>query len=229
MPPGTGNIELSSPVDRARFCDDGLAARFAYVWPDPVPILPLAIESDAAARECRDRLLAAARRLYALPMDGDPAGEPAPRLLRLDHDALALFNELRQEAMQRARSSRALGAGWHGKTPSRALRLAIIYELLAWAAGTRAEHRMISADAMARVGRVTLWSRYGTNLTDNMPRIAAAVRALPAERDQLNETHAVAFGAVFSSAAATGSGGATRTTKPGLRCVSRGILTSRVE
>jgi Protein of unknown function (DUF3987) len=121
--------------------DDGLAARFSYVWPDPVPILPLTSEPDPAVRDRRDRLTAAACRLHALPMDGDLAGEPAPRLLRLDGEALALFDGLRQEAMQQARSSRGLAAGWHGKTPGRALRLALGYELLAWAASDNPEPR----------------------------------------------------------------------------------------
>jgi bifunctional non-homologous end joining protein LigD len=30
-------------------------------------------------------------------------------------------------------------------------------------------------------GRVTLWSRYGTNFTDRLPKIAEAVRSLAAE------------------------------------------------
>jgi hypothetical protein len=85
-------------------------------------------------------------------MDGDASGEPAPRILRLDSDALRLFDELRRESMERARSSRGLPAGWHGKTPGRAMRLALVYEHLAWAGGDRADPRAVSADAMARAG-----------------------------------------------------------------------------
>jgi hypothetical protein len=107
--------------------DDGLAARLGYVWPDPAPILPLASEADAEAQARRDRLTAAALRLCGLAMDGDASGEPAPRILRLDRDALQLFDELRREAMERARSSHGLAAGWHGKTPGRGLRLALVY------------------------------------------------------------------------------------------------------
>lgn len=132
--------------------DDGLAARLAYIWPDPVLILPLASEPDALARSRRERLMITARRLSGLGMDGDPAGEPAPRLLRLDREALALFDELRREAMERARTTRGLAAGWHGKTPGRALRLALVYELLAWAAAGGQEPGAIGADAMARAG-----------------------------------------------------------------------------
>jgi hypothetical protein len=132
--------------------DDGLAARFGYVWPDPTPILPLPTEVDAAVVARRDRLTTVVRRLSKLAMDGDPSGEPAPRVLRLDSDARKLFDELRREAMERARSSRGLAAGWHGKTPGRALRLALVYELLAWVGRGGAEPATVGADAVARAG-----------------------------------------------------------------------------
>ena len=131
--------------------DDGLAARFCYVWPDPPPILRLATESDDSARDRRDRLAWAAKRLHDLQMDGNLAGEQAPRVLRLDGDAFKLFDELRCYAMKRARASRGLASGWHGKT-GRALRLALIFELLAWALGAEEEPRSISGDAMVRAG-----------------------------------------------------------------------------
>jgi hypothetical protein len=129
--------------------DDGLTARIIYVWPEPVSIAPLQSDDDGA-RKRHHRLISAARRLYRLEMDGHPPGELAPRILRLDPDALRLFDEVRREAMERGRSSRGLAAGWHGKTPGRALRLAIVYELLGWAGGAEGEPRAVSADAMAR-------------------------------------------------------------------------------
>jgi hypothetical protein len=132
--------------------DDGLAARLAYIWPELPPILPLTIEPDATTRARREHLMAAARRLWSLAMDGDPGGEPAPRLLRLEPEALALFDELRREAMERARAARGLASGWHGKTPGRALRLTLVYELLTWAGSGGPEPYAISADAVARAG-----------------------------------------------------------------------------
>jgi uncharacterized protein DUF3987 len=130
--------------------DDGLAARFAYIWPDPPPISKLTSEPDETMRDRRNRLVDAARRIHGLQMFVDATGEAAPILLRLDRSALALFDELRQESMHRARSSRGLAGGWHGKTPGRALRLALVYELLAWSAQGGPEPRAINADAMAR-------------------------------------------------------------------------------
>ncbi len=147
-----GGMQPDRLRDALAGADDGLAARLTYVWPDPAPIRPLATEPDAAAHGRRDMLTTTARRLYGLAMDGDPTGEPAPRMLRLAPDALALYDELRQDAMQRARSSRGLAAGWHGKTPGRALRLALVYEMLAWAGGDGAEPRAVTADAVARAG-----------------------------------------------------------------------------
>ena len=96
--------------------EDGSTTRFAWVWPETAPVGPLNSE-DAEAGARRSRLISVMRQLYALAMDGDPAGEPAPHILQLDPEALRLFDELRREAMQRARSSRGLAAGWHGKTP----------------------------------------------------------------------------------------------------------------
>jgi hypothetical protein len=132
--------------------DDGLAARFAYIWPDPPPISRLVSEHDGAMRNRSQRLVTIAQRLHGLAMEADSTGEPNPVLLRLDRSALALFDDLRQEAMQRARSSRGLASGWHGKTPGRALRLSLVFELLAWSGVHGSEPRMISGDAMARAG-----------------------------------------------------------------------------
>jgi hypothetical protein len=156
--------------------DDGLTARLAYVWPELAPIAPLDGEDREAAMRCR-RLLSAARRLHALAMDGDPSGEPAPRILRLEDDALRLFGELRREATERARSSRGLAGGWHGKTPGRALRLALSYELLTWAAGEGAEPCVITADAMARAGG------YLDYLTMMLDRVTAGLAIGRAEAD----------------------------------------------
>ena len=134
--------------------DDGLPARFIFVWPEPVPIAPLRECGDTDAAERRDKLQKAAERLHALEMGADDHGAPAPRALPLDTDALQLFDEQRQEAMRRARAASGLAAGWHGKNPGRLLRLALVFELLAWAARDDGapEPASVSADAVARAG-----------------------------------------------------------------------------
>ena len=157
--------------------DDGLAARLGYICPDLVPILPLASEPDAQARSRRECLMIGARRLSSLAMDDDPVSEPAPRLLRLDREALALFDELHREARERARAARGLAAGWHGKTPGRALRLALVYELLAWAMAGGPEPDEIGADAVARAGN------YADYLGGMLDRVTAGLAIGRAEAD----------------------------------------------
>jgi hypothetical protein len=132
--------------------DDGLAARLIYIWPDPMPIARLVDRGDADAAQRRNKLTTAARCLRALAMGTDDRGAPAPRALRLEGDAFRLFDELRRDAMERARSASGLAAGWYGKNPGRALRLALVYEMLAWAARQGVEPASVSADVMARAG-----------------------------------------------------------------------------
>jgi hypothetical protein len=130
--------------------DDGLAARLIYMWPDPEPIASLFDRGDKDATERRTTLLRAVRRLHKLAMAAD--GIPAPRALSLDDEARKLFDEVRQDAMRHARTAHGLAAGWYGKNPGRVLRLALNYELLAWAVrgDDVREPKYVSADAMAR-------------------------------------------------------------------------------
>jgi hypothetical protein len=134
--------------------DDGLAARLIYVWPEPSPIAPLCERGDADAAHRRTMLQRAARQLRGLLMGTDDHGTPAPRGLRLDADARSLYEEIRQDAILRARSAHGLAGGWAGKTPGRALRFALDYELLAWAARDDGapEPASVSANSMARAG-----------------------------------------------------------------------------
>jgi hypothetical protein len=131
--------------------DDGLSARL-YVWPEPVSITPLADRGDTDASQRRDMLMAAARRLRSLEMGADQQDIPAPMALRPDADARELFDHLRREWMERARNASGLASGWAGKNPGRALRLVMVFELLAWAVRGGTEPATVSADAVARAG-----------------------------------------------------------------------------
>jgi hypothetical protein len=134
--------------------DDGLAARLMYVWPDLLPPAALRDAGDIETARRHEALLRAARRLRSLAMDEDRYGAPAPRVLRLDDYGRTLHEDLRIEAIERSRASSGLMAGWTGKNPGRALRLALAYELLAWTArGDDApEPSTVTLDAMARAG-----------------------------------------------------------------------------
>lgn len=148
-----------------------------YVWPDPPPIGPITLEYDDETRDRRERLTGAARLLWGLKMGADYSGDPAPHALRLDGTTLALFDEMRQDAMRLARASRGLAAGWHGKTPGRALRLALVFELLAWAAGNGTEPLTVSGDAMIRAGG------YLDYLLGMFDRVTGGLAIGPAEAD----------------------------------------------
>jgi hypothetical protein len=134
--------------------DDGLAARLIYVWPDPAPIARLADRGGVDAAQRLQTLITTARRLRTLAMGTDDHGVPAPRALWLDDDARTMFDDVRHDAMTRARSAHGLAAGWAGKNPGRVLRLALIYQLLAWVTvgDSAPEPANVSADAMARAG-----------------------------------------------------------------------------
>jgi hypothetical protein len=134
--------------------DDGLPARLVFMWPEPVPIAPLCERGPVDAAERRNTLESAARRLHALKMGTDDRGQPAPIALLLDSSACRLFDEQRREAMLRARTASGLAGGWHGKNPGRLLRLAIVFEYLAWALadGSTPEPLSVSADAVVRAG-----------------------------------------------------------------------------
>ena len=156
--------------------EDGLPARFIFVWPEPAPIAPLFECSTADAAERRIKSQKAAERLHALEMGADHHSDPAPRALPLETDARKLFDEQRQEAMRRARTASGLAAGWHGKNPGRLLRLALIFEHLAWTAqndGT-AEPASVSADAVVRAGGFT---DYATAMFERVVAGLAITRA----------------------------------------------------
>jgi Protein of unknown function (DUF3987) len=133
--------------------DDGLTARLVFIWPEPPPITELANRGDRDAAQRQKMLLDAAHRLRALEMGADEHGAPAPIALRLDEDARQLFDEIRRDAMEKARSAHGLAAGWYGKNPGRALRLALVYEMLRWALhGGIEPATSVSADSVARAG-----------------------------------------------------------------------------
>jgi hypothetical protein len=134
--------------------DDGLAERFIYIWPDPSPIAPLQRCGPVDAAERQNKLLTAARKLRELAMGQDCYGKPAPHVLGLDGDALGLFDEQRQDAMRRARTTSGLVGHWQGKNPGRTLRLALVFELLAWAVRDNGAPApaSVTADAVARAG-----------------------------------------------------------------------------
>ena len=128
----TGGLQPDKLREALTGADDGLAARFGYVWPETLPYEDLNNEHDATADKRRTLLLTAARRLHGLDWDADDRGESIPQVIPLDADGFKLLNEIRREAMAKSRAAHGLAAGWHGKTPGRVLRLALVVEHLNW-------------------------------------------------------------------------------------------------
>jgi hypothetical protein len=132
--------------------DDGLAARFLFVWPNPLPIGPLVDRGDIETKRRRDTLARAARRLRGLHMGEELDGTPAPHALRLDDFGRRLLDDIYIKAMTCAEAASGMAASWHGKNPGRALRLALVYELLAWAGrcDSDPEPSVVSEDSLIR-------------------------------------------------------------------------------
>jgi hypothetical protein len=101
--------------------NDGLGARFLYVWPDPrKPSIPKGEPPDAMLR---DALL----KIAALPWE-----PPEPVLLHFTQPAQAIL-QARREMVAGADESGLLGA-WIGKMPGHVVRLAVIFSHLQWLA-----------------------------------------------------------------------------------------------
>ncbi len=123
-----GGIQPDKLVELLHGADDGLTARFLWLWPDPIP--------PFRPQRCADPapVLAALQRLAALALEDD-AGDsvPRPRVVPLSKDASELFQSWRVEHYAAEQNVTGLLASSYGKAPGHALRLALVLEYLWWA------------------------------------------------------------------------------------------------
>ncbi len=146
-----GGIQPDRLADLLRGDDDGLAARFLWSWPDPVPPRRPTRHADPAPA------LAAFRRLAALTLAPADDGGMRPWLVPLADDAADLFEEWRA-ARARIEAAGTLASA-AGKAPGHVLRLALTLEFLWWAAESAApEPANISVRAVA--GAAHLYDAY---------------------------------------------------------------------
>jgi hypothetical protein len=143
-----GSVEPDGVASEMRRGGDGLAARFLYAWPHPVPYCPLALRIHPA----NDDVLSSLRRLLQLSMG-------ARCLLTLDPSAAAAFDAFLGRLHGEVRRAEGLEAAWLGKGRGRVARLAGLFTLMSWSVANEAEPpREIGREAMERA--VSLWSDY---------------------------------------------------------------------
>jgi putative DNA primase/helicase len=132
--------------------DDGLAARFLWIWPEPRPFARPKRAADA------NRIFEAVKRLRSLPMIEGEHG-PQPFYVRCTDEAAALLEEWCAEQLGVTHHGGNLLRSWRGKGRGHILRLALVLEFLEWAFfGDTPPPASIGNAAMARA--VALYAEY---------------------------------------------------------------------
>ena len=109
--------------------DDGMGARFLLAWPDAIP--PTRPKHGAELLP----IVRAFRRLHSLAVQRDVDGAQGPVVLPLEAAAADILQTWRLDHHAAAVSASGLMASALGKLPGQALRLALVLDLLIWAAG----------------------------------------------------------------------------------------------
>jgi Protein of unknown function (DUF3987) len=112
--------------------DDGLAARFMFIWPDPRPVKRPQATLDVGSA------LMALRQLRDLEMTTNDEGSQTPVALSLTADAAALFDAWREENALQERTAHGQYLSHLGKLPGILLRIALIIEFLHWSVSASA-------------------------------------------------------------------------------------------
>ena len=124
--------------------DDGLVARFLWAWPKPISYRRPRQVADMNALEHLYR------RLDGLKWGSDEEGRAVHITLPLDAAAADIFEKWTAENQQGLEDSGSLFKGFCGKLRGTVLRLSLVSELVAWAAGDNGhEPRSISARTVA--------------------------------------------------------------------------------
>jgi hypothetical protein len=153
--------------------DDGLQARFIYVFPKRRPF-----RGRPNVRTDQALLLAAFRRLRELQMRDDGSG-PQPVVIPLHHVASANFDAWMQQRDADAPVGTGRFLAWWGKAPGRVLRLALALTQLDWAyEGVGHPPQTISDECLTRA--VFLHDEY---LSAHARRTFADAALPKAERD----------------------------------------------
>lgn len=143
-----GTVEPDGVASQMQHGGDGLAARFLYAWPHPVPYCPLAQRTHPA----NDAVLLSLRRLLQLSLRTRCS-------LSFDPAAATAFDAFLARLHGKVRHAEGLEAAWLGKGRGMVARLAGLFTLLSWSATNEAEPPgAIGREAVE--GAVSLWSDY---------------------------------------------------------------------
>lgn len=125
--------------------DDGLVARFLWAWPDPIRYQRPTGVADVATLE---RIY---RGLLGLQPARDEDGVASPIVLMLSDAAAAIFEEWIRDNDTAIREAAGLYKGFLGKLRGMVLRLALVVELIGWAAGNGPEPTAIRPETLVGV------------------------------------------------------------------------------
>lgn len=125
--------------------DDGLAARFLFVWPERPEFSRPSSSADVAAFE------AALRRLDGLDWDRAEEGEKRPYRIPLDEAAADAFDKCQLFYREQETDAAGLLKSFIGKLPGLTLRLALAAEFARWAWEGGREPQSISVETLENV------------------------------------------------------------------------------
>jgi Protein of unknown function (DUF3987) len=133
--------------------NDGLLARFLFVYPDPVPPARPTDPDGSAYR--RAQVAGAFAQLRALDWERDREGNQIPRIIKLEPGAADLCEQFQVKNHEAIASGSAhpILNGWRGKNNGRLLRIAAVFEFLEWAIAGGTEPQTVSVTSVRRAWR----------------------------------------------------------------------------
>jgi hypothetical protein len=147
------SVSIVGGIQPAKLCsifsgdDDGLHARFIYLYPEPVP--PVRPDS----RWVSDLMQLGVNRFYNLKGTLDKKGNAVPKTLYLTNNAMDTFHRWR--GWHHQNQPEGLLAGWWGKLQGRVLRIALVLEYLNWIGQNRKEEpEQVTTDSLNRAIRL---------------------------------------------------------------------------
>ena len=151
----TGGTQPDKLAQLFRAADDGLLARIAWFWPDPIPFR---LGRAAPATEwaiALDRL-----RQLDLAAPDNPSGTPQPVMVTMAEAEQAMIEAFGRDMQRQQESAGGLMRSAYGKARGLALRLSLVLEFLWWCCRDGIEPPPVSIGANALAAAIRLVSDY---------------------------------------------------------------------